>query len=386
MATLSQRHTVLSLSALALLITGEVLYAGPLNPPAGPVAPTHKTLTEVEPRIAINAVNTPGDDDATPSLYKITQPGSYYLTANITGVMGKTGIEIATGGVTLDLNGFELVGVNDGSGNGSLSAVTAPTNGLTNIAVINGTIRNWPLHGVLIGSFNGTGFRVERLRVSGNGGIGISVPGVSIISGCTVVGGSTGISAGQGCTVTQCAVSGTSNNGFSVDSGGTLTECMAYNTTGTGIFANSGSSLFNCNVYNAGGRGIVVTNGATVAGCTVYVCVLDAIHAWSNCVIRDSNVVAAGQGGDGAGIYIFGNDTRVEGNTCTFADRGVQLSGSGNFAARNICSGNTTDWVFTANNVFGPIIDRRAPASGAVNGFSAASSLGSTDANANFSY
>jgi hypothetical protein len=42
--------------------------AGPLSPPAGPIAPTPGP----EPRIAINAVNTPGDAN---SLYKITQPG-----------------------------------------------------------------------------------------------------------------------------------------------------------------------------------------------------------------------------------------------------------------------------------------------------------------------
>ena len=50
-----------------------VSFAGPLDPPAGPVASTYKTLTEVEPRIAINATNTPGDAD---SIYKVTQPGS----------------------------------------------------------------------------------------------------------------------------------------------------------------------------------------------------------------------------------------------------------------------------------------------------------------------
>jgi len=36
--------TVLFLSALALLITGGMLYAGPLNPPVGPIAPTAKPL------------------------------------------------------------------------------------------------------------------------------------------------------------------------------------------------------------------------------------------------------------------------------------------------------------------------------------------------------
>ena len=85
-----------------------VALAGPLSPPGGPVASTGKTLTEVEPRIAVNATNTPG---TATSLFKITQPGSYYLTGNITGVSGKNGIEIAASGVSLDLTGFDLSGV-----------------------------------------------------------------------------------------------------------------------------------------------------------------------------------------------------------------------------------------------------------------------------------
>ena len=83
-----------------------VAVAGPLDPPAGPVAPTYKTLTEVEPRIAINAVNTPGGVD---SVYRITEPGSYYLTGNVQGVDGKSCIELMTGNVTIDLSGFELL-------------------------------------------------------------------------------------------------------------------------------------------------------------------------------------------------------------------------------------------------------------------------------------
>src|SRR5690606_28049177 len=37
--------------------------AGPLNPPAAP-NPTMKTLDQIEPRTAINSVNTPGDADS----------------------------------------------------------------------------------------------------------------------------------------------------------------------------------------------------------------------------------------------------------------------------------------------------------------------------------
>src|SRR2546423_524274 len=88
-------------------ITPSVFPQGSLTPPGAP-APTMKTLDQVEPRIPVNATNTPGDASA---VFKITQSGSYYLTGNITGVSGKHGIYITTGNVTLDLMGFDLVGV-----------------------------------------------------------------------------------------------------------------------------------------------------------------------------------------------------------------------------------------------------------------------------------
>jgi hypothetical protein len=43
------------------------------------VASTYKTLSEIEPRIALNQANTPGSAS---KLFRITQPGSYYLTGN----------------------------------------------------------------------------------------------------------------------------------------------------------------------------------------------------------------------------------------------------------------------------------------------------------------
>ena len=62
-----------------------------------------KTLDQVEPRIPINATNTPGDAD---SVYVITKPRLYYLTGNLQGVRTKHGIKISVGGVTLDIMGF----------------------------------------------------------------------------------------------------------------------------------------------------------------------------------------------------------------------------------------------------------------------------------------
>ena len=81
-----------SLLIPALLLTlGGVAMGGPLTPPAGPVASSMKPLSEVEPRIAVSAANTPGDGA---NLFRITQPGSYYLTGNVAGVAGKNGISI----------------------------------------------------------------------------------------------------------------------------------------------------------------------------------------------------------------------------------------------------------------------------------------------------
>jgi hypothetical protein len=84
------------LGAAAVMIA----IAGPLNPPSGAVSSTYKTLSEVEPRIAINATNTPGDAD---SVYKITQRrGATTLRAVSRALSGKHGIEveIASSGVT----------------------------------------------------------------------------------------------------------------------------------------------------------------------------------------------------------------------------------------------------------------------------------------------
>src|ERR1041385_5154066 len=79
---------------------------GNLNPPGAPAA-TFKTLSQIEPRIPIEVVPT-----------NITISGSYYLVTNLTGIVGTNGITISVDNVTLDLNGFTLIGV-PGSSNGS---------------------------------------------------------------------------------------------------------------------------------------------------------------------------------------------------------------------------------------------------------------------------
>ena len=76
--------------------------------------------------------------------------GSYRLTGGLVGVVGQDGIVISSDNVTLDLNGFSVIGV-PASGNG-ISGLS-----VKNVSLSNGTVRAWGLHGVdMSGTRNGT--------------------------------------------------------------------------------------------------------------------------------------------------------------------------------------------------------------------------------------
>ena len=117
---------VVSLTAPLFVVPRAV--AGPLNPPAGPVTSSYKTLTEVEPRIAINSTNTPGDADST---FRITQSGPYYPTGNITAAAGFNGIENDASNVTPDRMGHRVIG-SLGGRNGSFVNGTETKTGRAN--------------------------------------------------------------------------------------------------------------------------------------------------------------------------------------------------------------------------------------------------------------
>ena len=416
------RTRIITATALTLIAAG-LLFAGPLNPPAGPITSTNKTLTEVEPRIAINLTNTPGDAD---SLFKITQRGSYYLSGNISGVAGKHGIEIAASGVTIDLMGFDLSGV---PAMGAFDGVSATVNVLTNITIRNGSVRGWGGDGVDLGNNVAINSAVIDVRASNNTGNGILTGSFSTITGCTAsVNTVNGISTSFGCTISNCTASQNTGNGILTGSGCTITGCSAYNNTFNGIVTSTGCVISNCTAVDNIGSGILTGIGCTITGCTAnnntgngistgiactitgcsaYFNIGNGIFSSSGCTISNNTassnrlngirvsiqcVVLAnacsfnGNGGDGAGIHAIGSDNRIEGNNCVNADRGIDVDVAGNIIIKNTCASNTIDWTIVANNVVGPILDRRAPASAAINGFSAPSSLGSTDPNANFSY
>jgi len=367
---------------------------GPLNPPAGAVAPSAKPLSEVEPRTAINAANTPGD--AT-SQFVISQPGSYYLTGNITGAAGRNGILITTANVTVDLRGFTVSGVA-----GSLVGILANLN--TNVTVHSGAVIGWGASAVQVGS----SARVFDITARGNGSTAIRCIDDSEVRNCSTVGGAAGIAVGtrgrvDGCTasgsagtgiqtsdlgvVTASAAQGNQQTGISIGRGGIASCCTTGGNALVGINLGDGASAIGCTAME-NSIGILANRGGTVRACTVKDNATNGISVDNGCVVADNTCERNGFGGNGAGIAITGAGNRVEGNSCRGADFGVYCAApaTGNVVVRNVCSGNTIDWLFGANNIYGPIVDRRAPASPPMSGFSSASTVGTADPMANISH
>lgn len=122
---------------LGLFLTAISAWAGDLNPSAPPTAGTMKSLSDIEPRTAVQSL--PGSASA---LFVISQPGSYYLTAGITVTELKHGISIEASNVTLDLCGFTLTGAVDMASSDELAydGIRIWT-GCKNITIRNGVIQ-----------------------------------------------------------------------------------------------------------------------------------------------------------------------------------------------------------------------------------------------------
>lgn len=307
---------------VAAAVLGVAMWAsaGDLNPPPGPITPTMKTLTEVEPRTAVQSL--PGSATAT---YVIDQPGSYYLTGNITGEVDKNGIAIMADDVTLDLSGFALVGV-PGSLNGILS-----DSAIENPAVCNGTVRGWGQTGVDL--HWGWSCHVKDLRITRNGAHGLRVEDFSVIVDCTLdLNGNKGIVADGGCLISGCTVSGCGETGIYASHQCTITNCRMSVNGGSGIDAGSASTITNCASHSNYGYGIYARGGCLVVGNT-------------------------SEYNDATGIRVFGPDNRIEANNVSLNDRGFDVDSAGNIIIKNTARWNAVNYDIVAGNTVGEILD-----------------------------
>ncbi len=332
-----------SFGVIALLLTmgavqSQPIFAGDLNPPAGSVAPTMKSLSDVEPRTAISAATTPGDGDST---FRIAVPGSYYLKGNVAGEASKAGIEIAASNVSVDLMGFELQGVA-----GSLQGIRVTVVNTVNVSIRNGAVRGWGGAGVDTNS--ATSKVISQLRVSNCGASGFAV--------------------GAGAVITDCVSTVNTGAGFTLGVGGVMSNCYAANNMTFGISANTGNTLTNCtSIFNAT-DGISVGQGSTVtfsisrsnsgngivggAACTIQQCTSSSNLGDGILVSVDARVMnnsCDGQSG-GAGIRVTSEDNRIDSNHVTDNDRGIEVTAGGNLIIRNSAAGNASDYDIAGGN------------------------------------
>lgn len=232
-------------------------------------------------------------DDAPGFPVTLSQSGSYRLSGNLTVPdVNTTAIQITADFVTVDLNGFSIIGPNictpnpticsaQGSGTGVLVA-NGPGNRPQGARVLNGTVRGMGLNGIfLAGRLNA----VERVNAHGNGDLGISLATGSVIDSSASVNKSIGIRAEiiSGSTAVQNGGSGifvfnlaTGNlavlngeNGMSIFGNATVTGNTSLSNKGSGILAACPSNIFgNTTSGNQGdaittsGIGCKLTNNA----------------------------------------------------------------------------------------------------------------------------
>ncbi len=387
-------------AATGCIVVGALIVAataGPLNPPGGPVAPTYKTLAEIEPRTAVQSLS--GDAQ---SLYVITQPGSYYLTGDISGVAGKHAIRVAADGVTLDLMGFSLDGQGSNSAAIFVAATVQPSEVRSHLVVRNGTIRGW-LAGVgmnVLGQLRDS--RFEALRVhdcsgpgvvvgarcivhactaQNNGGDGIvQNGGPGVFTGCVALSnGGQGITAGPGSTIDGCTALGNAGAGINASAHCSITDCVANLNGVHGVLA-AASTIARCTVAGNTLEGIRISGG-TVSGCTangnqrvgiygdlagvtISGCSVNLNHDDGIQVQGDALVIGNTCDGNGngllvrSGIGVYGSNNRVEGNTCTDNDVGIATAAGAvsNLFIRNSVSGNGIGYQILAGNTIGPIV------------------------------
>ena len=203
MANASNRitHVLLVLVLFALLAVIGMLATtargGPLDPPAGAPAST-------------DGVRRPGTPISSLP-FVISQPGSYYLTRNLTGAAGTTGIAVNASNVTIDLGGFTLTG------------------GSTNGAGIEATQYQWGIH-VTNGNFKDWGTAIALSPV-----VYSRVDNVTVIDAQNV-----GINLGPGSLLEDCNVSSGANEGVRINTS-IMRGCTVFDHGTSGVTIDSGS-------------------------------------------------------------------------------------------------------------------------------------------------
>jgi len=150
-------------------------------------------------RVAAGGISS-GDFGGFPA--SINERGSYRLTSDLVVPVGSDGIVIGSDDVTLDLNGFNVIG------NGGLIADGISIAGFKNVEVRNGTVRGFSRDGIFT-NINTHFIRVINVRAIGNAVFGMDLEGqANTVDGCTALNNNTGIRTFEGSLIVNSVARG----------------------------------------------------------------------------------------------------------------------------------------------------------------------------------
>lgn len=316
-----------------------------LTPPGSP-EPVFRTLDQIEPR-------TPVSDPCT-----ITQPGSYYLTGNIS--TASSGITIRTNNVTLDLMGHTLSGDRGSADHGI--RIDGDTNAVRRgISIRNGTVtafgngvtlenaKNCRIEDVVCTTNLNIGF---YLNAENNGAIkdNVILRCVAAENGHGIVLDGTDGGVCEGNRIQNCMVERNANHG--IDLNGSNGKC-AYNSVLSTTVRNNqwGIAL----MANAGG----LCFGNTVRGCTILGSAYDGLYLQGEGGTCAGNWMQNNQvlGNRQYGIRIgYGSENVLTGNDASASGSVGFNVVNGNLVFQNTSVASGLNFQLGASAVYGPII------------------------------
>ena len=276
-------------------------------------------VLEINEACAVNIGCFSGDVAGLP--VKITAAGSYRLTSNLTVPDENTdGIVVSADDVSIDMNGFAIIGPVTCTGlpltcthtSGTGDGIVGPSAAFTNTSVRNGSVTGMGNHGVSLGEQA----EVTDLRVRSNRSNGIYVQTAS--------------------TVMRSTAHKNGGTGIRTESAGTVSDSIAHANGTSGIYAQQGSTVSGNTVRNNGHNGIGVAQGSTVSGNTAYNNASDGIEVAAGSTVLGNTA----RSNTGYGLNLSA-DTGYSGNVVS-GNTGGTVSGTAVQLGQNACNGNTT--------------------------------------------
>jgi len=275
----------------------------------------------------------------------IVREGSYRLTGNLTVPDENTdGIVVSANDISIDLNGFAIMGPVTCSGSpltcsipsytGTGSGVKRTASNVRGTSVSNGSISGMGGFGALLGDQA----EVTKLRVRWNGLSGISAGIGSTVRGNTARDNEGhGITTGFGSTVSGNTSQGNGASGISAATGSTVSGNTAYRNAGDGITAVTPGTVLGNMAYGNGADGINAGTGSTVSDNTTYLNGDNGIEVGNGSTVSGNTVRI----NTGYGIDFNGSESAYSGNVISNNTAGT-VSGTAVQLGQNACNGNTT--------------------------------------------